>query len=168
MVKLASGQKRNRRGPQLDADWRERYLKALETVGAKWRAARVAGIAKRTVDAYEAADPVFAAEAEDARQLYYDDCVVELRRIGREKHNPLPLFGILRAGRRDEWNDQVVMRSVSLSVNVDASPADARELVARMFASVTAATRARLSAPEGRPSPDESEDTPPPLNGPLP
>lgn len=149
MPKLAPPVKeRNLRGPQLDGDWQARFLKAYARHGAKWKAAKIAGVAKRTVDAYEASDPDFAEQSHDAKQLYLDNCQAELRRIGRDKHNPLPLFGILKAGRPDEWNDVIVSRSVSLNVNVDASPAEALPLLQRMIGASTDATRQALGAPE--------------------
>lgn len=140
---------RGRRGPQLDLNWRERFLNALRDPkhgGARWKAARLAGVSIRTVENHEREDSAFAGDITDAIQEYADECVVGLKRIGDERHNPLAYFGLLRALRPNEWNDRVVSVNLNVDVDVNASAGEAKAMLAQALGHLTPATMRELTS----------------------
>ena len=135
----------------MDENWQERFLRSYAVTGAKWRAAKVAGVSKRTVDAYEAVDPVFAERMADALELYADRLETKMVKQAEERGNPVGFIVRLKALRPDKYIERHAVMNLSVNVN-DATPQDATDLLRTMLGDATPATRQRLSAPPGAPA----------------
>ena len=137
-------------GPATPSDWRGAFLAEYEIRGGFFRSAQAAGIDSTTVRAHAARDPEFAAQVEQARQLYADSVAYTLVEGSRATGNPVGQIVALKALRPMEY----IERHASLNVYADLTPGDggdARAMLATMLGSLTPATHLMLSAPQEPP-----------------
>jgi hypothetical protein len=122
-------------------DWQADFLELYAATGGKFRSAKEAGVDIKTVDAEIDRTPDFAQAMYEARQLYADDVVVNLRELlaGTRRGNPLPGFAIMKTIRPEEWHDKLV--TLNVNANVDVPPTHALEFLQAMLGSSTDATR---------------------------
>jgi 2-phospho-L-lactate guanylyltransferase (CobY/MobA/RfbA family) len=141
----AFAKRKARLGPPVPADWREKFLISYRKTGTRWVSAREAKVSHDTVSRAEAADPVFAAQVEDARQEYADALEQNLDRLARKKDNVIA--GIVLA-KKHRPNDFIERRQeLHVHAHANLSAEEGRHLIAAMLAHVTATTREVLVQP---------------------
>ena len=127
-------------------DWRGAFLTEYAARGGFFRSAVAAGVSSSFVSDTVARDPDFAAQAEQARQLFADTLEDRMVRQAEERGNPVGYIVRLKALRPAEY----IERHATLSLYADLSPGnpeDARQMLTAMLGSLTPATRLALVAP---------------------
>jgi hypothetical protein len=143
----ASANKKGRPGPKVEDGWRYKFLISYRKTGVRWVSAREAKVSHDTVTRTEAADAVFAAQVEDARQEYADALEQNLDRLARKKDNVIA--GIVLA-KKHRPNDFIERRQeLHIHAHANLSAEEGRHLIAAMLAHVTATTREALVEPGG-------------------
>ena len=148
--------KRRKPGPPLPAGWTEAYLLKVREHGGLNLAAEQAGVNLRTVQRLRNADDGFDQRVCDALELYADTLEHEMVQQAKDRGNPVGYIVRLKALRPDKYIERHAI--MNLNVSVDATPADALGLLARMVGASTEATRKALTATEGTVVPDEGSE----------
>jgi hypothetical protein len=141
------------RGPELPDHWRQTFLDAYEQTGTLWKAAKIAGLSAKTVKRHMEADPDFADQAEERRQLYADGLEIGMDGLFR-KGNVVAGIVMLKKHRPADFIERAQIQSVN--VNVDIQVAEAREFLHALASS----PRAELQALRALPSLPAHEATP--------
>ena len=131
----------HRPGPNIPADWKERYLALVRETGNLVRNARRAGVTYRTVQRYRDNDPDFAESileaVEEAADKFEDDMIAQ----AEKSENPVGYIVRLKALRAAKY----IERHAILNLSVDASGCDPDTVRALAFEMVRALTPASLN-----------------------
>ena len=158
----ASAKKKGRGGHQPPGDWRERFLEKYRRLGVRWVAAREAKVSHDTVTRAEAADTVFAAQVEAARQEYADTLERTLDRLAKQKNNVIANIVLAKKHRPEDFIER--RQELRVDVQTSLSSIDARALIEAMVRRVAPTMQPALAAPGSEGSrvtqADRTEDPP--------
>ena len=156
----ASAKKKGRGGHRPPEDWPERFLEKYRRLGVRWVAAREAKVSHDTVTRAEAADPLFAARVEAARQEYADTLERTLDRLAKQKNNVIAGIVLAKKHRPEDFIER--RQELRVDVQTSLSSIDARALIEAMVRRVAPTMQQALAAPgsEGSrvPQTDRTED----------
>lgn len=146
--------RRNKRGPQVPADWPQQYLAHLAKHATQWMAARSAGVSVRSVERLRALDPTFAEHERDAIREHAEHLEQRLDTIANGDGMPAvtAAFGRLKKLLPLDYVER--NQTLLVNVNTELTPADGRALLQAMLQDTRPATRQALQAlpPASEPS----------------
>lgn len=137
-------------GKKLPKGWRSRYVARVRAHGGYILAAEECGVSPKTAERHRARDPRFDAKVDLAREAYADSLARDLADQSIARGNPVGMIVRLKALRPMEYIERQV--TMSLSATVEATPDEAKALLAQLAGNVTPATLRALREPLALPS----------------
>ena len=164
-VRKRGGKRPGAGRPKADG-WQDRYLALLEERGTRTKCARAAGVDSKTVTAELARNPAFAERYYEALEIAADSWEEGLVEQAQRTGNPVGYIVRLKAERPGKYLEKMLQLNVNASV--EATPADAKALLASMLSQTTPTTQRMLAAvtldvtpaPEAQPAEGRPEEIP--------
>jgi len=140
-----SNRQRRKPGPETPPNWQDTYLVEYRKCGGAWLAAERAGISPRTAQRERERNPAFNEACEIAKETKLDALEDKLETLADRTGNPLGIFGRLKAGRPETWDER--QRILNINVDLTPPPDQVQAVLSTLLGRVTPATYAFLAPP---------------------